>query len=134
MTNAQLLGDFSIDNYQLYSLGHYPGAVPGNGTVHGEVYRIDNATLAELDALRTRAVTVIEVEANRVTQVKDLANDGYRAIQVTTGAKKANRVTKPEAGHFAKAGVEAGRGLSLLCATSSLCPRQGESALSGASW
>ena len=50
MTNAQLLGDFSIDNYQLYSLGHYPGAVPGNGTVHGEVYRIDNATLAELDA------------------------------------------------------------------------------------
>ena len=39
MTNAQLLGDFSIDNYQLYSLGHYPGAVPGNGTVHGEVYR-----------------------------------------------------------------------------------------------
>lgn len=36
MTNAQLLGDFSIDNYQLYSLGHYPGAVPGNGTVHGK--------------------------------------------------------------------------------------------------
>lgn len=56
-------------------------------------------------------VTVIEVEANRVTQVKDLANDGYRAVQMTTGAKKANRVTKPEAGHFAKAGVEAGRGL-----------------------
>ena len=49
-------------------------------------------------------VTVIEVEANRVTQIKDLANDGYRAVQVTTGAKKANRVTKPEAGHFAKAG------------------------------
>jgi len=56
-------------------------------------------------------VTVIEIEANRVTQVKDLDNDGYRAIQVTTGTKKANRVTKPEAGHFAKAGVEAGRGL-----------------------
>ncbi|MGP9453830.1 50S ribosomal protein L3 [Yersinia pestis] len=56
-------------------------------------------------------VTVIEVEANRVTQVKSLENDGYRAVQVTTGAKKANRVTKPEAGHFAKAGVEAGRGL-----------------------
>ncbi|MCD1127314.1 MAG: 50S ribosomal protein L3 [Limnobaculum xujianqingii] len=56
-------------------------------------------------------VTVIEIEANRVTQVKDLANDGYRAVQVTTGAKKANRVTKPEAGHFAKAGVTAGRGL-----------------------
>ncbi|MBK5074368.1 50S ribosomal protein L3 [Budviciaceae bacterium CWB-B4] len=56
-------------------------------------------------------VTVIEIEANRVTQVKDLANDGYRAVQVTTGAKKANRVTKPEVGHFAKAGVTAGRGL-----------------------
>lgn len=56
-------------------------------------------------------VTVIEIEANRITQVKNLDNDGYRAIQVTTGAKKANRVTKPEAGHFAKAGVTAGRGL-----------------------
>ncbi|MEG7475115.1 50S ribosomal protein L3 [Serratia marcescens] len=56
-------------------------------------------------------VTVIESEANRVTQVKSLDTDGYRAVQVTTGSKKANRVTKPEAGHFAKAGVEAGRGL-----------------------
>ncbi|WP_108649072.1 50S ribosomal protein L3 [Dongshaea marina] len=56
-------------------------------------------------------VTVIEVEANRVTQVKSLESDGYNAIQVTTGSKKANRVTKPEAGHFAKAGTEAGRGL-----------------------
>jgi len=56
-------------------------------------------------------VTVVEVEANRISQVKTLETDGYAAIQVTTGAKKANRVTKPEAGHFAKAGVEAGRGL-----------------------
>jgi len=56
-------------------------------------------------------VTVVEVEANRVSQVRTLEIDGYAAIQVTTGAKKANRVTKPEAGHFAKAGVEAGRGL-----------------------
>lgn len=56
-------------------------------------------------------VTVIEVEANRVTQVKSLESDGYCAIQVTTGSKKASRITKPEAGHFAKAGVEAGRGL-----------------------
>ena len=56
-------------------------------------------------------VTVIEVEANRVTQVKSVETDGYNALQVTTGAKKASRVTKPEAGHFAKAGVEAGRGL-----------------------
>ncbi|PQQ36321.1 50S ribosomal protein L3 [Photorhabdus laumondii] len=54
-------------------------------------------------------VTVIEIEDNRITQVKDLDNDGYRAIQVTTGSKKASRVNKPEAGHFAKAGVEAGR-------------------------
>lgn len=56
-------------------------------------------------------VTVIEVEDNRVTQVKTLEVDGYSAIQVTTGTKKANRVLKSEAGHFAKAGVEAGRGL-----------------------
>ncbi|MBC9129781.1 50S ribosomal protein L3 [Frischella sp. Ac48] len=56
-------------------------------------------------------VTVIEVEANRVTQVKNIEKDGYQAIQVTTGSKKASRVNKPEAGHFAKAGVEAGRGL-----------------------
>ncbi|MDV6253368.1 50S ribosomal protein L3 [Vibrio sp. EA2] len=56
-------------------------------------------------------VTVVEVEANRVSQVKTLETDGYAAIQVTSGAKKANRVNKAEAGHFAKAGVEAGRGL-----------------------
>ncbi len=56
-------------------------------------------------------VTVIEVEANRVTQVKSLESDGYVAIQVTTGEKKANRVNKADAGHFAKAGVDAGRGL-----------------------
>lgn len=56
-------------------------------------------------------VTVIEVTANRVTQVKTEETDGYRALQVTTGDKKANRVNKPSAGHFAKAGVEAGRGL-----------------------
>lgn len=56
-------------------------------------------------------VTVVEVEANRVSQVRTFENDGYSAIQVTAGAKKANRVSKPEAGHFAKAGVEAGRGL-----------------------
>ena len=56
-------------------------------------------------------VTVIEVTGNRVTQVKTLETDGYRALQVTTGTKKANRITKAEAGHFAKGGVEAGRGL-----------------------
>ena len=55
MTNALWLGEHSVPDYQLYSLGHYPGAVPGDGTVHGEVYRIDASTLAELDALRTKA-------------------------------------------------------------------------------
>jgi large subunit ribosomal protein L3 len=56
-------------------------------------------------------VTVIEVEPNRITQMKTGDNDGYRAVQVTTGARRASRVTKALAGHFAKAGVEAGRGL-----------------------
>jgi large subunit ribosomal protein L3 len=48
-------------------------------------------------------VTLIEVEPNRVTQVKTEATDGYRALQVTVGARRASRVTKPMAGHFAKA-------------------------------
>ncbi|WMS89076.1 50S ribosomal protein L3 [Pleionea litopenaei] len=56
-------------------------------------------------------VTVVEVEANRITQVKTQETDGYTAVQVTTGSKKASRVTKAAAGHFKKAGVEAGRGL-----------------------
>jgi large subunit ribosomal protein L3 len=56
-------------------------------------------------------VTVIEITPNRVTQVKTVENDGYRALQVTAGSRRASRVTKPMSGHFAKAGVEAGRGL-----------------------
>jgi large subunit ribosomal protein L3 len=56
-------------------------------------------------------VTVIEVLPNRVTQIKTTENDGYRAIQVTTGTRKRSRVSKPAAGHFAKAGVEPGKGL-----------------------
>ena len=56
-------------------------------------------------------VTVIEATPNRVTQLRTEATDGYRALQVTAGDKKANRVNKASAGHFAKAGVEAGRGL-----------------------
>ncbi len=56
-------------------------------------------------------VTVIEVLPNRVTQVKTVENDGYNAIQVTTGIRKRSRVTKPMAGHYAKAGVEPGLGL-----------------------
>ena len=54
-------------------------------------------------------VSVIEVEPNRVTQVKSVETDGYAAVQVTVGSRRASRVAKSEAGHFAKANVEAGR-------------------------
>ena len=63
------------------------------------------------DAGESIPVTVIEALPNRVTQVKDEDRDGYRAIQVTSGTVKPSRLSKPQAGHFAKAGVEAGRGL-----------------------
>ena len=56
-------------------------------------------------------VTVVEVMPNRVTQVRTEDSDGYRALQVTAGERRANRVSKPRKGHFAKAGVEAGRGV-----------------------
>ena len=56
----------------------------------------------------TVPVTVVDVSNNRVTQIKTQANDGYVALQVTFGSRKASRVTKPIAGHLAKAGVEAG--------------------------
>ena len=53
-------------------------------------------------------VTVIEVSPNRVTQLKTVDNDGYRALQITAGEKKATRINKALAGHFSKAGVKAG--------------------------
>ena len=53
-------------------------------------------------------VTVLDVSDNRVTQIKTAESDGYSAIQVAFGERKASRVSKPEAGHLAKAGVEAG--------------------------
>ncbi len=56
-------------------------------------------------------VTVIEVEPNRITGVRNSDVDGYRALQVTVGTRRPSRVNKAAAGHFAKAGVEAGRGL-----------------------
>ncbi|GMR17842.1 MAG: 50S ribosomal protein L3 [Gammaproteobacteria bacterium] len=56
-------------------------------------------------------VTVLEVTPNRITQVKNADKDGYRAVQVTVGSRRPGRVSKPLAGHFAKAGVEAGRRL-----------------------
>ena len=56
----------------------------------------------------TVPVTVVDVSNNRVTQIKTTATDGYDAVQVAFGSRKASRVTKPAAGHLAKAGVEAG--------------------------
>ena len=53
-------------------------------------------------------VTVLDVSNNRVTQIKTVQTDGYSAIQVAFGSRKASRVTRPEAGHLAKAGAEAG--------------------------
>ena len=53
-------------------------------------------------------VTVVDVSNNRVTQIKTQQTDGYAALQVTYGVRRATRVSKPQAGHFAKAGVEAG--------------------------
>ena len=53
-------------------------------------------------------VTVIEAQPNRITQVKTVETDGYRALQIAAGSRKASRVSKPAAGHFAAAKVEAG--------------------------
>ena len=64
-------------------------------------------------------VTVIEVAPNRVTQVKTVETDGYAAVQVTVGNRKASRVSKPQAGHFAKANTEAGTRLFELRADGS---------------
>jgi large subunit ribosomal protein L3 len=56
-------------------------------------------------------VTVIEALPNRVAQVKTAETDGYRAVQVTTGVRKPSRVNKAQAGHYARAGIDAGQGL-----------------------
>lgn len=56
-------------------------------------------------------VSVIEVEPNRITQVKTVETDGYSAVQVAVGSRRASRVSKPVAGHYAKANAEAGRGI-----------------------
>jgi large subunit ribosomal protein L3 len=77
----------------------------------GLVGRKVGMTRVFTEAGETVPVTVIEVEPNRVTQVRSPEVDGYRAIQVTVGETKASRVSKPEAGHLAKAGVAPGRGL-----------------------
>ena len=56
-------------------------------------------------------VTVVEVQPNRVTQIKTIETDGYSAVQVTTGTRTSNKINKAQAGHFAKAGTTAGAGL-----------------------
>jgi large subunit ribosomal protein L3 len=56
-------------------------------------------------------VTVLQIDSNRVTQVKDLETDGYRAIQIAVGDKKSSKVNKAMAGHYAKANLTAGRSL-----------------------
>ena len=59
----------------------------------------------------TLPVTVLDVSDNRITQIKTAENDGYAAVQVAFGKRRASRVRKPLAGHLAKAAVEAGRTL-----------------------
>lgn len=62
-------------------------------------------------------VTVLDVSNNRVTQIKTPGADGYAAVQVAFGKRRPGRVSKPQAGHFAKAGVEAGHGVREFRAT-----------------
>lgn len=72
--------------------------------------KIGMTRLYSADGIGT-PVTVLEVTANRVTQVKNADKDGYSAVQVTVGSRRADRVGKALAGKYAKAGVEPGRGL-----------------------
>ena len=74
----------------------------------GVIGRKAGMTRVFTEAGESIPVTVIEVTPNRVSQVKSEETDGYRAIQVAFGERRASRVTKPMAGHYAKAGVEAG--------------------------
>jgi large subunit ribosomal protein L3 len=77
----------------------------------GLVGRKSGMTRIFTEAGESIPVTVVEVSPNRVTQLKTEGVDGYSAVQVTAGARKASRVGKSLAGHFAKAGTEAGDGL-----------------------
>jgi len=71
-------------------------------------------------------VTVIEAQPNQITQVKTVENDGYRALQVSAGRRKASRVSKPQAGHFAQAKVEAGDLITEFRLTADEKPQEGE--------
>ncbi|MDH3914584.1 MAG: 50S ribosomal protein L3 [Chromatiales bacterium] len=77
----------------------------------GLVGRKCGMTRVFTDAGESIPVTVVEALPNRITQLKSVETDGYRAVQITTGSRKPSRVSKPQQSHFAKAGVEAGRGL-----------------------
>jgi large subunit ribosomal protein L3 len=77
----------------------------------GLIGRKRGMTRVFIDGGAAVAVTVIEVEPNRVTRLKTIESDGYLAVQVTAGTRHRNRIGGAEAGVFAKAGVEAGRGL-----------------------
>jgi len=77
----------------------------------GLVGRKCGMTRVFTDAGESIPVTVVEALPNRITQLKTDEADGYRAVQVTTGTRRATRVVKAQKGHFAKAGVEAGRGI-----------------------
>ena len=77
----------------------------------GLVGRKCGMTRVFTDSGESIPVTLIDVSPNRVTQVKTTASDGYDAIQVTAGTRRASLINKPMAGHYAKAKVEAGRGL-----------------------
>lgn len=78
----------------------------------------------------TVPVTVVQVDANIITQLKNQETDGYCAVQISTGERKASRVTKPEAGHYAKANVTAGRTMKEF----RLSPEQLEGLELGQSW
>src|SRR5579863_5962068 len=77
----------------------------------GVVGRKCGMTRIFTDAGESVPVTVVEVLPNRVTQLKSLEQDGYRAVQVTFGVRRPQLLSKAVAGHFAKAKVEPGRGL-----------------------
>jgi large subunit ribosomal protein L3 len=77
----------------------------------GLVGRKVGMTRVFTDAGASVPVTVLDVSGNRVTQIKTDETDGYSAVQVGFGTRRANRINKAQAGHFAKAGVEGARGL-----------------------
>jgi large subunit ribosomal protein L3 len=95
--------------------------------VIGIVGRKSGMTRVFNDSGASIPVTVVEVEPNRITQIKTDEIDGYSAVQVTVGARRSSRVSKSEAGHFSKAGVEAGRGIWELRTDKSVEVQVGES-------